>query len=52
MMASFYRIPSRVDVDPMVPKLKRGLRVMPWDPSVVDEYERYYKLYRKVLMRK
>jgi iron(III) transport system substrate-binding protein len=52
MMASFYRIPSRVDVDPMVPKLKRGLRVMPWDPTVVDEYERYYKLYRKVLMRK
>lgn len=52
VIASFFWIPSRMDVDPIVPAMKKGLRIMPPDLSVVDEYQRYAKLYRELLMHK
>jgi iron(III) transport system substrate-binding protein len=54
MIRSFYRIPCRKDVDALVPEIKcEGLKILPLDTaSIVDDYDRYYKLYRKVLMKK
>ena len=52
MLAGFSRIPSRSDVDPLIPRLKKGLSIMPFDFSIVDDYDRYIKLYRELLLRK
>jgi iron(III) transport system substrate-binding protein len=53
IIASVYRIPSRIGVDAKVSALKcEGLKQFPFDPGLVDEYERYQKLFRKVLMKK
>ena len=47
------RIPDRIDVDTPVPELKcRGKNIVAFDPSIVDDYERYLKLFRKVLLKK
>ena len=52
VIASFYRIPSREDVDPIIPNLKKGLKIMSPSFEMVDHYDRYVKLYRELLMRK
>lgn len=51
IIAGLYRIPSRMDVDPIVPKLKKGLNVLPFDPTIADNYNKYVKLYREILMK-
>jgi len=52
VIASFYRIPNRSDMDPIVPRLKKGLKVLPFDPTLVDDYERYIKLFREIFLIK
>ena len=52
VIASFYRIPSRTDVDPIIPTMKRGLKIMKPSFGMVDNYDKYTKLYRETLMRK
>jgi len=51
MISSFFRIPSRIDVVPWIPELK-GIKVTPWDSRIVDEYTKYQKIYREVLMKR
>ncbi len=51
MIASFYKIPSRIDVDPIIPRMKKGFNILPFDLSVVNDFERYIKLYREILLR-
>lgn len=51
MIASFYKIPSRSDVEPIVPRLKKGFNILPFDLSVVNNFEKYIKLYREILLR-
>jgi len=51
IMAKFYRVPSRNDVDPVVPRLTtKGMNIMPFDPSIANEYEKYVSLYRKIFL--
>ena len=53
MIASFYRIPSRNGVDALVPRLKcKGKKQFAFEPSLVDDYDKYLKLFRKVMMKK
>lgn len=52
IVASFYRIPSRLDVDPLNPRLKKGLKLAPFDPKIAENYDKYAKLYREILMKK
>ncbi len=52
LLASFFYIPSRIDVDPIVPRMKKGMNILPFDFTIGDEYPRYAKLYREVLMKK
>jgi len=51
VIAGFRRIPTRVDVDPLVPKLKQGLKILPYDFSVAEDYEKYGIMYRDILMK-
>ncbi len=52
LMASTSRIPSRTDVDALVPKLKKGLKILPFEHTIIDDYEKYVKLYREILMKR
>ncbi|UCE74237.1 MAG: extracellular solute-binding protein [Methanomassiliicoccales archaeon] len=52
MIADFYRIPSRIDVSPRIPRLKEGLKILPFDFSIRQDYERYVALYQKILMKR
>jgi len=52
ILARQYRIPTRVDVDPLVPRLKKGLKTLPFDPDIVDDYDKYVKLFRTIFLKK
>lgn len=53
IIASYYRLPARDDVDSRVPRAKaKGLKLLPFDPGIIDHFDRYVKLYREVLMKK
>jgi len=52
LLAGFHKITNRTDVELLIPSMKKGLKILPPDFSVVDDYERYAKLYRELLMRK
>ena len=53
VIASFYRVPTRSDVEAMVPRLKvKDKKTFPPDASFVNDFEKYAKLYRTVLMKK
>jgi iron(III) transport system substrate-binding protein len=51
LIASMYNIPTRVDVDPVVPRFKKGLKILPFDESLINDYDRYVKLYRDMNFR-
>ena len=52
-ISSFYRLPARGDVDARVPRAKaRGMKILPFDPGIADNYEKYVKLFRDILMKK
>jgi iron(III) transport system substrate-binding protein len=53
IIASFYRMPSRMDVDHKISGLKKRLKhVKIIDASVVDNYDKYIKLYHKFFLKK
>ncbi len=53
ILASWYRIPSRIDVDARMPGLKlAGIKILPFDTGIAADYDRYIKLYREILMKK
>ncbi len=52
IIASFYRIPSRTDVDAVVPKLKKGLKLLSTGFMHADDFSKYMKLYQDILMKK
>ncbi len=52
LIAGIFYIPSRSEVDPIVPRLKKGMRILPFNFTIGDEYPRYVKSYREVLMNK
>ena len=52
IIASFYRIPNRSDMDPIIPRLKKGIKILPFDSTLVDDYERYIKLFREIFLVK
>lgn len=52
IMASTFRIPGRTDVEAIVPKLKKGINILPVDLGIARNYEKYVKLYRQVLVKR
>ncbi len=52
IIAELSGVPSRTNVEPMIPRLKKGLKILPFDPSIVDDDVRYVKLFREIFFRK
>ena len=52
MIVDFYRIPSRMGTSPKIPSMKEGIKILPFDFSIGENYEKYVNLYRDVLMKK
>lgn len=52
MIIDFYRIPSREGMNPKVVRMKAGMKILPFDFGIREDYERYEKLYREILMNK
>ena len=52
IIAGFYRVPGRNDVDAIVPRLKKGLKLMGTGSINLEAYNKYAKLYHDVLMKK
>lgn len=52
ILASTFRIPCRTDVDAIVPKLKKGIKILPADFNIAHDYAKYVKLYRDILMKR
>jgi iron(III) transport system substrate-binding protein len=52
LLASRYGVSSRTDVEAIVPRMKKGLNILPFDVRIADDYDRYMKLYREVLYKR
>jgi ABC-type Fe3+ transport system substrate-binding protein len=50
MLASFYKTPGRADVQSLAPRLK-NINFIPFDETILDDYEKYVNLYRKMGFR-
>ncbi|MFC1817093.1 ABC transporter substrate-binding protein [Thermodesulfobacteriota bacterium] len=50
LKGDFY-IPSRMDVKALIPSMKEGLKILPFNPSILEDYDRYVNLYRNILMK-
>lgn len=51
VLASQYNISTRVDVDPIEPRFKKGLKIFPFDESMTHGYDRYSQVYRDMNFR-
>jgi len=51
IIASTYNIPTRVDVDPIIPRFKKGLKILPFDENLVNGYDKYLQVYRDMKFR-
>jgi iron(III) transport system substrate-binding protein len=52
LIANMFRIPTRIDVETAEPKLKRGIKIEPWDTEIANDYPRLRELYWKILMKR
>jgi len=53
IIANLYRVPTRTDVEAVVPKLKcKDKKTVPPDLNVLENFDKYIKLYNTVLMKK
>ncbi len=52
MIVDFYRIPSRNGINPKIPRMKEGLKILPFDFTIRENYEKYVKMYHEILMKK
>ena len=52
IVAKTYRVPVRDDVEAIVPRLKKGLKLMGSGYMQVEGYNKYVKLYNDSLMHK
>jgi len=49
-LAGFYKTPTRNDVQPLAPRLK-NINFIPFDETILNDYEEYVNLYRKMNFR-
>lgn len=53
IIASLFRVPTRIDVEAIVPKLKcKDKKTFPPHMNIVEDFDKYIKLYNNVLMKK
>jgi ABC-type Fe3+ transport system substrate-binding protein len=48
ILRSFKRIPSRLDVEPMVPRLTKGIKFYPSEPELAEEFDKYARTFQNL----
>jgi len=48
LLRSFKRIPSRLDVEPSVPRLTKGIKFHPSEPELAEEFDKYARTFQNI----
>lgn len=48
LLRSFKRIPSRLDVEPMVARLTKGVKFYPSEPELAEEFDKYARTFQNI----
>ena len=48
LLRSYKRIPSRLDVEPMVPRLTKGIKLYPSEPELAEEFDKYARTFQNI----
>ena len=48
LLRSFKRIPSRLDVEPMIPRLTKGIKFHPSEPELAEEFDKYARIFQNL----
>ena len=48
LLRSFKRIPSRLDVEPMVARLTKGIKFYPSEPELAEEFDKYARTFQNI----
>jgi iron(III) transport system substrate-binding protein len=48
LLRSFKRIPSRLDVEPSVPGLTKGIKFHPSEPELAEEFDKYARIFQSI----
>jgi iron(III) transport system substrate-binding protein len=48
LLRSFKRIPSRLDVEPVVPRLTKGIKFHPSEPELAEEFDKYARIFQNI----
>jgi hypothetical protein len=48
LLRSFKRIPSRLDVEPLVPRLTKGIKFHPSEPELAEEFDKYARTFQNI----
>ncbi len=48
VLRGFKRIPSRPDVEPMVPRLTKGIKFYPSEPELAEEFDKYARTFQNL----
>jgi iron(III) transport system substrate-binding protein len=48
ILRSFKRIPSRLDVEPIVPRLTKGIKFYPSEPELAEEFDKYARIFQSI----
>jgi len=48
LLRSFKRIPSRLDVEPIVPRLTKGIKFHPSEPELAEEFDKYARTFQNI----
>lgn len=51
-MRDMNRIPLDINVAPNPPRLTKGLKLLPPDPSLAEKMEEYTRLYRDIFFKR
>ena len=48
ILRSFKRIPSRLDVEPIVARLTKGIKFYPSEPELAEEFDKYARTFQNL----
>jgi iron(III) transport system substrate-binding protein len=48
LLRSFKRIPSRIDVEPSVPRLTKGIKFHAAEPELAEEFDKYARMFQTI----
>ncbi len=48
VLRGFKRIPSRLDVEPIIPRLTKGIKFHPSEPELAEEFDKYARIFQNL----